>query len=388
MQSLKDLIKPYQINTFLEKNWTKEAIFLPSDGERNFNNLFSWDKLTDLINYHEFEFPSLRLSKNGKILDKNENTNFLKHCQEGATLVIDRIHNLVPEIATFTSKLRHSLGCRVHVNLYCSLPKQQGFSCHYDPHEVFILQIDGQKEWQIFNDTFKYPLPAQKSDLFSPPDGQPYLNCVLKPGDILYIPRGHWHYAVALDQPSLHLTVGVHCKTGIDFLEWLISELSHKEEWRKSMPLITDGISASEHLDNLIQNLVKDITNNDDIPAEYIDFIKSSEKPIVSFSLPYQLGFNIFPNGRDTKFTRPNVQRVRISDLSNDNSYKIKIWNKEIILRGVTTTLVNNLFSKESFNGNDVVSWLPDFDWEIDIVPLLSRLVLEGIIFVNTSTDA
>ncbi|MEH1837975.1 MAG: hypothetical protein V7L20_04245 [Nostoc sp.] len=43
------------------------------------------------------------------------------------------------------------------------------------------------------------------------------------------------------------------------------------------MPLITDEASASEHLDNLIQNLVKDITNNDDIPAEYIDFIKSSE---------------------------------------------------------------------------------------------------------------
>ncbi|MEH1837976.1 MAG: cupin domain-containing protein [Nostoc sp.] len=132
---------------------------------------------------------------------------------------MDRIHKLVPEIATFASKLRHSLGCRVHVNLYCSLAKQQGFSCHYDLHEVFILQIDGQKEWQIFNDTFKYPLPIQKSDLFSPPDEQPYLNCVLKPGDILYIPRRHWHYAVALDQPSLHLTVGVHCKTGIDFLE-------------------------------------------------------------------------------------------------------------------------------------------------------------------------
>ncbi|MHC5936499.1 cupin domain-containing protein [Nostoc sp.] len=388
MQTLTDLIRPYQIDTFLEKNWTKEAIFLPTDGERSFNNLFSWDKLTDLINYHEFEFPSLRLSKNGKILDESENQNFLKHCQEGATLVIDRIHKLVPEIATLASQFRHSLGYRVNVNLYCSLPEQQGFGCHYDTHEVFLLQIDGQKEWRTFNDTFKYPLPNQKSDLFSPPNGQPYLSCVLKPGDILYIPRGHWHYAVALDQPSLHLTVGVHCKTGIDFLEWLTSELCHKEEWRRSMPLITHGTSASEHLDNLIQKFIKYITDNDEIPAEYIDSIISLEKPIAGFSLPYQLGFNIFPNGRDTKFTRPNEQRVRISDLSNDNGYKIKIWNKEIILRGVTTTLVNNLFSKESFNGNDVISWLPDFDWEIDIVPLLSRLVLEGIIFVDPNTDS
>ncbi|MEH1837977.1 MAG: hypothetical protein V7L20_04255 [Nostoc sp.] len=88
MLSLKYLIKPYQIDTFLEKNWTKEAIFLHSDGERNFNNLFSWDKLTDLINYHEFEFPRLRLSKNGKVLDKNENNFFLNTVKSEQLLLL------------------------------------------------------------------------------------------------------------------------------------------------------------------------------------------------------------------------------------------------------------------------------------------------------------
>lgn len=32
-----------------------------------------------------------------------------------------------------------------------------------------------------------------------------------------------------------------------------------------------------------------------------------------------------------------------------------------------------------------VLNWLPDFDWEMDIVPLLSHLVAEGIFFVENT---
>jgi hypothetical protein len=51
----------------------------------------------------------------------------------------------------------------------------------------------------------------------------------------------------------------------------------------------------------------------------------------------------------------------------------------------VPRSLIDKLFTGEPFTGQDVMNWLPDFDWEIDIVPLLSRLVVEGIIFVDTS---
>jgi hypothetical protein len=29
------------------------------------------------------------------------------------------------------------------------------------------------------------------------------------------------------------------------------------------------------------------------------------------------------------------------------------------------------------------MDWLPDYDWEIDVVPLLSQLVVNGIILVG-----
>lgn len=383
MSSLTNILKPYSVEEFLKNNWTSKAIFISSKGHKKFSHLFSWEKLTELLNFHEFDYPQLRLALDGKVLDKSANANLIKLCQQGATLIIDRVHKLVPEITNFTSEVKYELGYGVQVNAYCSWPGKQGFSSHYDTHEVFILQIDGIKKWHVFSDTFKYPLPEQKSASFQPPQGEPYLSCTLSPGDVLYIPRGHWHYAVALDKPSLHLTLGVHCKTGVDFLEWLVSELRQQEEWRKSLPLRLDPAPVDAYINTLTQNLNQYFAEHN-ISHEYISYLDSLEKPIAGYSLPQQVGFNIFPNGSETQFKSAKFQRVKISELPDGSGYRIILSGKEVSLRGVNSSLVENLFTRKLFTGKDVMTWLPGFDWEIDIVPLLSRLVVEGIIFVDT----
>jgi ribosomal protein L16 Arg81 hydroxylase len=386
MRSLINILKPYSVEDFLKNNWTNKAVFISSEGNRRFDNLFSWEKLTYLLNFSELQYPDLRLAIDGKVLDESENKNLVKWCQEGATLIINKIHKLVPEITTFTSEVKYDLGYSAQVNAYCSWPGKQGFSSHYDTHEVFILQVDGRKQWHVFSDTVKYPLPDQKSASFQPPEGEPYLSCILNSGDVLYIPRGHWHYAIALDEPSLHLTIGLHCKTGIDFLEWLVSELRKKEEWRRNLPLRIESAPINVHIDTLIQDL-KQYLESSNLDEDYISYLDSLDKPIAKYSLPHQAGFNIFPQGVETTFKSTTFQRLKISELSDGSGYRIIVAGKEVSLKGVPRSLLENLFTGELFTGNDVVNWLPGYDWDIDIVPLLSRLVIEGIIFVDCNSD-
>jgi len=383
MSLLSYILKPYKVEEFLESYWTSTPIHIPSQGERKFEHLFSWEQLNYLLNFHQFQYPELRLALDGKVLDKSENANLLKLCQEGATLILNGVHKLLPEIAQFTSELRYDFGYSTQVNAYCSWPGRQGFSSHYDTHEVFILQIDGTKKWQVFTDTIKYPLPEQKSSSLVPPQGEPDLSCILNPGDVLYIPRGYWHYALTLDEPSLHLTLGVHCQTGIHFLEWLVSELHQQEEWRKSLPLRTETAPVEASIEQLIEKLNKYLTDNK-IADEYMSYLDSLGKPAARYSLPYQAGFNLFAQGAATRFKSAKLQRVRISQLPEDSGYKIITSGKEILLRGVNQTMLENLFKGETFTGKDVMQWLPDCDWELDIVPLLSRLVMEGVIFVDS----
>lgn len=65
-------------------------------------------------------------------------------------------------------------------------------------------------------------LPRYSSHNFNQDEiGSPILDIVLRPGDLLYFPRGFIHQAEALsDQHSLHITVSTYQKTTwFDLLE-------------------------------------------------------------------------------------------------------------------------------------------------------------------------
>jgi ribosomal protein L16 Arg81 hydroxylase len=388
MSVFAELLNPYPPDVFFRENWTQKSVVISGQNAQKFADLFSWKQLNELLNFHEFDYPILRLAKDEEVLHPNENANFLKHCQNGATLILDRVHKFVPAIADLTTKLRSEIGHPVQTNMYCSSPATQGFRCHYDTHEVLILQIDGCKQWHVFDQTVQYPLVEQKSAALVPPSEPPYLSCVLQPGDLLYIPRGHWHYAVAQDQPSLHLTLGVLCKTGIDFLAWLTEDLKQQALWRENLPLRSNFTTTalSDHVDTLLENL-KHYLEQKCTEATYTRYFASLEPPIATYAFPHQLGFNIFEQGIYTRFRKPNHQRMDVvTESSEDHIYQLIAGSKEITLKGIPKTCLDNLCDRSQFSGVEVRDWLPDFDWEAEIAPMLTNLVKLGILLVDESS--
>ncbi|PSB44210.1 hypothetical protein C7B77_25770 [Chamaesiphon polymorphus CCALA 037] len=79
---------------------------------------------------------------------------------------------------------------------------------------MFILQVEGEKKWVV--DPATVPYPTTKIPLSTQPQPAvfPYIDRSLDRGDELYIPRGHWHYEIAGDRPSLHLTIDIENQSG------------------------------------------------------------------------------------------------------------------------------------------------------------------------------
>ena len=84
----------------------------------------------------------------------------------------------------------------------------RGFKTHYDAHDVFVLQAEGSKHWRLYRGPIHLPLPGQAYSQEVEP-GELVAELDLHPGDLIYIPRGFMHDAVAVDSTSLHLTLGV-----------------------------------------------------------------------------------------------------------------------------------------------------------------------------------
>lgn len=158
----------------------------------------------------------------------------------GATIVLNSLHRIWPPIVEFCRALAADLGHPVQCNAYLTpAGNAQGFAFHHDTHDVFVLQVEGSKHWQVHPPVLDLPTKSQPrsgADLVA--EGQaPLLDVVLEPGDALYLPRGYVHAARTTDRPSLHLTIGVLAVTWLDVLKDAVAELGADEVGlRRSLP--------------------------------------------------------------------------------------------------------------------------------------------------------
>jgi lysine-specific demethylase/histidyl-hydroxylase NO66 len=161
----------------------------------------------------------------------------------GATLVLNALHRIHPALIAFCRALSEELGHATQCNAYVTPPGARGFAAHHDTHDVFVLQVDGHKRWNVYEPLLPLPLKSQPSSGLTdgepliPADTEPALSTILGPGDALYLPRGYIHAAETNDDRSIHLTIGVLATTAYDLLRDVLTLAANQPEFRRSLPL-------------------------------------------------------------------------------------------------------------------------------------------------------
>ncbi|MCP5197252.1 MAG: cupin-like domain-containing protein [Gammaproteobacteria bacterium] len=251
--NLGQLIQPTETKTFFSDYWEIQPLHVPHEDPAYFRNLFQltdMDKLLQLGNRtFAAEDPTrskvVRCHPTHRLFDPRRNSEHARTLSDlyrhGHTILIDDIHTQWPAIAELTNELARELGHGVGANLYLTPKQSQGFGIHYDTHDVFILQIEGHKEWRIYDIEVSLPLPemqSKKGNLDPNSIGEPKQKLTLNAGDVLYIPRGHAHAARTTNSHSLHLTVGVHVVCWVDLLKAAISQVAlHDVRLRRALPI-------------------------------------------------------------------------------------------------------------------------------------------------------
>jgi ribosomal protein L16 Arg81 hydroxylase len=255
-----------ETGTFARDVWSRAPLLSrAADLPRPFDDLFSPAAVDELVSTRGLRTPFLRMAKDGSTLpdrsftagggtgagiaDQASDQAILRHLSEGATLVLQGLHRTWQPITDFSQDLAEELGHPVQVNAYITPPGSTGFSDHYDVHDVFVLQVSGEKRWRIRRPVHPLPLrdepwtdhrAAVERAALEPP----LIEETFQPGDCLYLPRGYLHSATALGGTSIHLTIGVHPWTGRHVADELVRAALRRAArgtaLREALPLGTD----------------------------------------------------------------------------------------------------------------------------------------------------
>ena len=246
-----------------------------------FDDLLSTAAVDELLSGRGLRTPFLRLVRDGKLIKPKEFTGsgglgaevpdqvlddrVLGALARGATLVLQGLHRIWPPLRDFCAELAAELGCAVQANAYLTPPGHTGFHTHYDTHDVFVIQVAGGKHWRIHEPVYRDPLPQQPwgglvEEVAAAAAGPEVLDEVLRPGDVLYLPRGWLHAASSVRQTSLHITLGLHRPTAYTVVEALLRLAAEEESLRAGLPIGVDPADPGQlapHVEETVRALVK-----------------------------------------------------------------------------------------------------------------------------------
>jgi lysine-specific demethylase/histidyl-hydroxylase NO66 len=148
--------------------------------------------------------------------------------------VLQGLHHSWPPLAEFCRALEAELDHPAQANAYFTPRDAQGLPVHHDTHDVFSLQVAGEKRWFVYEPALELPLKDQKYRPEHGEPGEPVLDVTLKPGDTLYLPRGWLHEAATSSTDSLHITVGVNVYTWLDAFKAALAQCEDDPAFRRS----------------------------------------------------------------------------------------------------------------------------------------------------------
>lgn len=288
----------------------------------------------------------------------------------GASLVANSVHRISPEVGAVAHMLEHTFAARVFANVYCSFKGVQAFQTHFDLHDVFAVQTEGEKTWYVYEARADAPVSSlppgeEVKKWLTASRGRVLLEVQMKPGDVLYLPRGQYHDALTGAQASLHVTFGVAPATGFALFKLLEQAVAQESAFRQYLPDARNEAALNERLVALAERVKTVITS----PAFATD-VKNHQRGLalaaVDFGLPAQTTPMWFSAGRAARAVR------------RDSGYVVLFEGGELPLGGTYPT-VEWLLQQRLFSLDDALARHPSVD-PVELRGVLDNLLDAGVI--------
>lgn len=246
--TLEKLVAPLTEAEFLTSLRERRLVHQRAANNASYADLMGWEALRRLIEHGDYPRrpDHFRVAKESVPaaserwqVDGKPDTHGLEEClRDGYSIVITHIEQHVPPLGTLCQNLRARLREPTYAGAIVTTGADGAFRLHYDFEDLIIVQVEGAKRWQIFGPPVLNPLRGMAKQ--APPQGAPFFDEVLEPGDLLLVPAGHWHHCQTVAGTSIHLGIFLTPPTGWHAARTLTSELLAEDLFRTPLTRVED----------------------------------------------------------------------------------------------------------------------------------------------------
>jgi len=246
MDILQELLGPVPVHEFLHRTFTRVPFAMPDRAAR-YTHEFTEADVAAVV---EDGRSILRIVRDGRLIRENTRMPWEEaraHYRRGQTLLIRYAERSSAKFEALAAAFAQFFHSPVDIQVYLTPDQSQAFGWHYDLEEVFIIQVQGCKEYSIRQNTLN-PLPVwdtMPTDMaYERETSRLRLTCRLEAGDWLYIPSGWWHIA-RTQSASMHLSIGVMPVVRLKLFEFLKQHLAQSLFWCQRLALVQPGVAGA-----------------------------------------------------------------------------------------------------------------------------------------------
>ncbi|ASM50134.1 hypothetical protein PESP_a2119 [Pseudoalteromonas espejiana DSM 9414] len=266
---------------FLNQFWQKKPLLI-KQGFTDFQDPIEAEELAGLAMEESTESRIVTNHNNDWQAYQGPFEDFEKLTQQHATLLVQAVDHWHSDAAQLLEPFRFIPNWRIDDLMISYSTPKGGVGPHLDQYDVFIIQGEGKRHWRVGLPDATLKQFAQNKKLLQVEQFEAVIDCILEPGDILYIPPGCPHEGYAIEN-ALNYSVGFRAPNQQDLLSSFADHIIDTDSGQKRYTdhTLTLRESKGELLDSetdKVKTLMQALLNNDELFKQWLGNTLSQPK--------------------------------------------------------------------------------------------------------------
>lgn len=214
------------IEEFIRDYWQQKPLLI-RQAFKDFTSPISADELAGLALEEDIE-SRLILEEGSKPWELRcgpfDESEFSKLPKNKWTLLVQAVDHFEPSVADLLDHFRFIPNWRLDDVMISYAVDGGSVGPHFDQYDVFLLQAEGQRHWQLGQECTQTSPKIEGIDLHILSEFLPSNDWVLEPGDMLYIPPQLAHWGRAIGNECMTYSIGFRAPSQAELLNDFVEE--------------------------------------------------------------------------------------------------------------------------------------------------------------------